>query len=495
MCGIVGFIAKGNKGGTSYADEAFTELLVIDTLRGFDSTGLVVSYDGTGPVMKKAAKTAPQFLLDELKAKKGVLGPARFAIGHNRAATVGSVTDDLAHPFEYDNVIGVHNGTIHGWRSMFGGNKGSDSAALYSALNDVAADDQEVAKFLAEISSGAYALAWYDQRLKAVRFARNDQRPLSFVNTDEGLFWASEARMLNFVLSGTKLKQESEVFSLDTNTLVSIPVGDCDEEARTEKYKPKKSSWFGGGWSANQNYPTRAYTDNALDDYYNGRYYQSSLPSTGSSYVPAVQVLCSKHDLQSLGRTVGQEVKATINAVIEYDFGIDMGAAVTRGPQGRAADQLDRWVCDRQKWSGENEPVMTVLRVTDVYANKTVVSGVFELDDGSHESASFTLWTSHEDIRYKELLKASLAADEAPMIKCRPKGFNVYSTGDYSIAVSNVLRPRDWDVSIRKASDYPTYYPGVAQPEEYELRAWTDNWRNVKELYMAMAEEEEKVES
>ena len=45
-------------------------------------------------------------------------------VGHVRHATAGSVTDDNAHPFvvqgKTGEVVGVHNGSLTGWRPTTG---------------------------------------------------------------------------------------------------------------------------------------------------------------------------------------------------------------------------------------------------------------------------------------------------------------------------------------------------------------------------------------
>jgi glucosamine 6-phosphate synthetase-like amidotransferase/phosphosugar isomerase protein len=125
MCGICAVVSSSL---TLAETETFKDLLFVNQLRGFDSTG-VFSVDKKTEVSKrrwmsfKEAAEASYFLNSEDKhgVKKALLASGHAAlVGHCRWATIGNVSAKNAHPFSFDNVIGVHNGTL---RKVF---KGSD---------------------------------------------------------------------------------------------------------------------------------------------------------------------------------------------------------------------------------------------------------------------------------------------------------------------------------------------------------------------------------
>jgi len=107
MCGIVGCAGTINKA----AKDALAELLVIDSIRGAHSVGLAgVRVSDEVNVHKKAM--LPHDYLQTKGYQDMMLPIQKILIGHNRWATKGLVNNTNAHPFEFDGVVGVHNGTI-----------------------------------------------------------------------------------------------------------------------------------------------------------------------------------------------------------------------------------------------------------------------------------------------------------------------------------------------------------------------------------------------
>ena len=110
MCGIVGYMVT-SKDKYENARRGFLKYaLVLDTLRGRDSTGVISITD--------------DFKVERIRTLKSgfAFAPSKFfednvpngwcMIGHNRAATVGQVTLKNAHPFKYGNISLVHNGAL-----------------------------------------------------------------------------------------------------------------------------------------------------------------------------------------------------------------------------------------------------------------------------------------------------------------------------------------------------------------------------------------------
>lgn len=216
MCGIVGVA-----GAVTFKEEGiFKQLLVIDSLRGEDSTGVAsVSRMRDVNVVKSVGDPFQLFetrgFTDIMKTNNNVL------IGHNRYATVGRISRKTAHPFEFSKVVGVHNGTLKNKYSL---HKGSDfdvdSEALYHHINEKGLEDA------IDVAEGAYALVWYNKEKDTLNFLRNKERPLFTVLTEDKrcLYWASEAWMLEVALARENIKHgDVTAVPVDTHMSYEIP--------------------------------------------------------------------------------------------------------------------------------------------------------------------------------------------------------------------------------------------------------------------------------
>lgn len=126
-------------------------------------------------------------------------------MGHNRFRTQGDITAENAHPFEFEHVVGAHNGTCASYitKDLHEADKYEiDSQKIFSQLNH----DGDVANLWKQIDdsqTSAAALTWWDRRNSTFNFIRNSQRPLylSVNKTGDVLYWASEKWMLQIALS------------------------------------------------------------------------------------------------------------------------------------------------------------------------------------------------------------------------------------------------------------------------------------------------------
>jgi len=101
MCGIVGYIGKGD--AIAPVIEGLSRL----EYRGYDSAGISLIEDSKIQTLKKEGK------LENLKsALKKESHKSSIAIGHTRWATHGEVNDTNAHPHQNDTFAIVHNGII-----------------------------------------------------------------------------------------------------------------------------------------------------------------------------------------------------------------------------------------------------------------------------------------------------------------------------------------------------------------------------------------------
>ena len=224
MCGLYGLA-----GDLSYRDKDTLKILAqLSILRGEDSAGLVaVPFGKDDPQIIKTLGTSYDLFQTKQFDTMGV-SAKRMLIGHTRKATVGGVTKRAAHPFNYDHIYGVHNGTLDSqrWRKLPCGEEVSDSATLYKSFAEIGARDT------IEQLAGAWACVWYDQNEDTLNILRNSQRTLfyAFSKDYKKIMWASEAWMLHIA------SQRSDFDMADLS----------DKDAEYAEYvKPfEKDKWF-----------------------------------------------------------------------------------------------------------------------------------------------------------------------------------------------------------------------------------------------------------
>lgn len=109
MCGIVGYIGKGD------AKTVVLQGLEKLEYRGYDSAGIAVITDGEIKVEKKKGRLK---VLEEYIANMNL--SSHIGIGHTRWATHGAPSDRNSHPHysEDKSIVLVHNGIIENYASL-----------------------------------------------------------------------------------------------------------------------------------------------------------------------------------------------------------------------------------------------------------------------------------------------------------------------------------------------------------------------------------------
>lgn len=299
MCGIIGVMAHNGQLPMNY-QKAIKELLWADTVRGEDSTGILSLVGKKKLMLYKEPIDGYNFTFSE--GFRNVIykhmNNHKFILGHNRAATIGAVTKDSAHPFQFSGLVGVHNGTI----SSFGRwqNKEADmhqyevdSQQLYFLINKHGVDE-----VLKEVY-GSYALVFYDRKHKTLNFVRNADRPLWFCKTERNaLFWASERDMLEWVLKRNNITNRTFEM-LPTHTLWSFKINDTTKKTERQDVGRRPAITYSTGqhypsgnrWRRHQQQRNLPAVSNAptpissrVDPSYGGNIYQTPTPDCRKEY-------------------------------------------------------------------------------------------------------------------------------------------------------------------------------------------------------------------
>jgi hypothetical protein len=240
MCGIVGIVSAYSSGLGYDEGKAFTDMLFVDTLRGFDSTGVFgVSNKGNVGILK-AALSGPDFIqtTEYTSFMTDAVSRGKMLVGHNRSATRGSVSDKNAHPFWVDDkIVLVQNGTWNGDHSHVK-NTEVDSEAIAHLLSD----NEDIETALQQVDA-AYALVWYNVETKTLHGIRNTQRPLAIAYTTAGsIMFASEISTILFAASRQSIKLQKAPYIIAEHNLMSFTL-DADKGEYDEEYKKINSEF------------------------------------------------------------------------------------------------------------------------------------------------------------------------------------------------------------------------------------------------------------
>lgn len=215
ICGLIG--AAGPL--TIKHERAIRTLLILDAVRGIDSTGIATIARNRDLKMAKSVGD-PFRLFDTKSFDKAIGGINSVIIGHNRFATQGKVNSSNAHPFAFEKLVGAHNGTLKNKYAL-------DDAALFEVDSENLyhhMNKNGVENTIHKLD-GAWALTWYNHDEDTINLIRNSERPLFTTLTKENvLFWASESWMLRVALSREGL-EHTEVEMLGEDTWYKIEVG------------------------------------------------------------------------------------------------------------------------------------------------------------------------------------------------------------------------------------------------------------------------------
>lgn len=125
-----------------------------------------------------------------------------FFMVHARAATVGGINDENAHPFETGRYIGMHNGSLVSQEYLVPGR--TDSEMMFQAM-----EEKGIEPVLRSLSvNDAFAVVILDKLKGEIYFVNNGRRPfhVGFHQSRSVMYWASEDWMVREMVTRQKQK-------------------------------------------------------------------------------------------------------------------------------------------------------------------------------------------------------------------------------------------------------------------------------------------------
>lgn len=177
-CGIVGFSGVGNFNKNNLAFLLYWNSIERNSV---DSTGYFTPNSG---IVKNNIRAEFFLPCPDYRTK---LQDDNLFIGHVRAKTIGVNTPENAHPFNFDNITGVHNGTLRNYISLAGKygldwvNKYPvDSQILLKCIQrDFKYNDTNKFAVLNKYE-GAAALLFHDREEDVLYACHDKERPLNY---------------------------------------------------------------------------------------------------------------------------------------------------------------------------------------------------------------------------------------------------------------------------------------------------------------------------
>ena len=223
-----------------------------DFFRGPDSTGFAAVRHVNKEVKIAKIASHPLDLFDSKKFIEALkFYDSSVFMGHNRAATKGAVNTVNAHPYEYDHIVGCHNGTLSmpSWRDLeekIGEQTAVDSMAIIKCIAMFGIEET------VPLLQGAWALVWFNKQDNTLNFLRNKERTfwMGFSEDHDKIFWASEWPMMQ---AATELSPAGYKFALSPENYKYYPTDidkwyrfDIDRlRSKTDKTHPLEGSVVG----------------------------------------------------------------------------------------------------------------------------------------------------------------------------------------------------------------------------------------------------------
>ena len=238
MCGIVGYIGRGN-----------TKKIILQGLktleyRGYDSSGIALISKGNIIVEKKAGRIEK---LEESIAGKDY--PSDIGIGHTRWATHGVPSDKNSHPhYSMDKSVAVvHNGIIENYQNLrkelvgkgFIFSSDTDTEVISQLIQDMYNGDilDTVEKVIKRLE-GSYAIGVIHKDHPNELICAREHSPLVIGIGNGENFIASDVSAL--------LKYTKDVYYLEDGDIATLKIGSVeifDRDKKTVSREKKHIDW------------------------------------------------------------------------------------------------------------------------------------------------------------------------------------------------------------------------------------------------------------
>ncbi len=217
MCGLAGCITKKGIELTPKQKEVRNKivrgLLIAMQERGHHSTGIAGVLPTKTDIVKQDIEA--QAFVDTPAFSQLLKKNPPIILGHTRWASSGAITQRNAHPFDYGNIIGCHNGHVSNSKEIFKEHEVTDaevdSEAIFYLLNEYKNDYK---KALPELH-GMFAITWIDLRYPNKVFLVRDGNPLFVIRVPElqTYFWASTEPALKAIVGTFFSLEEKNIWS------------------------------------------------------------------------------------------------------------------------------------------------------------------------------------------------------------------------------------------------------------------------------------------
>ena len=238
--------------------------IFLDTLRGEDGAGiLAVNSNMEDYDVLKCEYTPPMlsWIFPDNFKDGLVVGDMCLLMGHNRFPTMGGISYEGTHPFEFEHLVGAHNGTLISYeleRLDSYDRCETDSEQMFYEMNRVMGGDTEDFKTVPHVIKGLYgakAMSWWNKKEKVLSFYRNQQRPLWFCQAKDSshTFWSSDKTFFERALrkANKDVKDytvyEFEMFKLSTMRFADGKVQNVSREGTPCKFY---QSWWNWLWDS-----------------------------------------------------------------------------------------------------------------------------------------------------------------------------------------------------------------------------------------------------
>ena len=253
MCGLAGVILgrkRRRRDELRVIGGVFTELLLLNQMRGTDAAGVaVIRKDSTFKLFKRPGPAAG-LVADKLYWQiLDIDNKVTVLLGHTRQKTRGSELNLLNdHPLRCNAVLGTHNGWLanadHLVKSLRLPRVAEVDSEVLFRLVDRSENDREFKSLLARcrgrISAAFVRLAEPDR----LRLLKGDM-PLHAAHVPRlrGVFYASEAWMLRSVLE----REPHRMLEFDPFTLSTFDVGNVLDFTQQDVtfLSPEVAAWLG----------------------------------------------------------------------------------------------------------------------------------------------------------------------------------------------------------------------------------------------------------